>query len=284
MLMTFNLVVKLATIGTVLSLATSLHWHVHQLDVKNAFLHGDLSKTVNMHQPSGFKDSTHPDYRKYATKILERAHMVSCNPVGLMLILSPNWVLMMLYRSLAGALQYLTFTRSDISYVVQQVCLYMRDPQEPHFSALKRILSRTSAEAEYCDVANAVAESCWFRNLLRELHTSLSSATLVYCDNFNAFYLSSNPVQHQLTKHVAINIHFVRYLVDAGQLERSMSFRSNCGALLVLNQLRKFLKVIEMSPSSKNFWLRTRLQLCGIEKFPLDIGRAKTACTRKFHF
>ena len=28
-----------------------------------------------------------------------------------------------LYRSLAGALQYLTFIRSDISYVVQQVCL-----------------------------------------------------------------------------------------------------------------------------------------------------------------
>ncbi|GKD41277.1 ribonuclease H-like domain-containing protein [Tanacetum coccineum] len=33
-----------------------------------------------------------------------------------------------LYRSLAGALQYLTFTRPDISYAVQQVCLYMHDP------------------------------------------------------------------------------------------------------------------------------------------------------------
>ncbi|GJV47025.1 ribonuclease H-like domain-containing protein [Tanacetum coccineum] len=45
-----------------------------------------------------------------------------------------------LYRSLAGSLQYLTFTRPDISYAVQQVCLYMHDPREPHFSALKRIL------------------------------------------------------------------------------------------------------------------------------------------------
>ena len=44
------------------------------------------------------------------------------------------------YRSLAGALQYLTFTRPDISYAVQQVCLHMHDPREPHLTAAKRIL------------------------------------------------------------------------------------------------------------------------------------------------
>ncbi|KAK4377647.1 hypothetical protein RND71_003943 [Anisodus tanguticus] len=44
------------------------------------------------------------------------------------------------YRSLAEALQYLTFTRPDISYVVQQVCLFMHDPRESHFAALKRII------------------------------------------------------------------------------------------------------------------------------------------------
>ncbi|GJT42793.1 ribonuclease H-like domain-containing protein [Tanacetum coccineum] len=38
-------------------------------------------------------------------------------------------------------------------------------------------------DAEYHGVANVVAETCWIRNLLRELHTPLSSATIVYCDN-----------------------------------------------------------------------------------------------------
>jgi len=45
-----------------------------------------------------------------------------------------------LYRRLAGALQYLTFTRPDITYVVQHVCLFMHDPREEHIHALKRIL------------------------------------------------------------------------------------------------------------------------------------------------
>ncbi|GJQ90136.1 ribonuclease H-like domain-containing protein [Tanacetum coccineum] len=79
-------------------------------------------------------------------------------------------------------------------------------------------LSRSSAEAEYRGVANAVAETCWLRNLLRELHTPLATATLVYCDNVSAVYLSSNPVQHQRTKHIEIDIHFVQDLVATGAI------------------------------------------------------------------
>jgi hypothetical protein len=37
----------------------------------------------------------------------------------------------------------------------------------------------------------------------------LSWATLVYCDNVNAVYLSTNPGQHQHTKHVEIDLHFI---------------------------------------------------------------------------
>lgn len=53
------------------------------------------------------------------------------------------------FRSLAGALQYLTFTRPDISYAVQQVCLHMHDPRESHLTALKRILRYIRGTLEY---------------------------------------------------------------------------------------------------------------------------------------
>ncbi|CAL9009705.1 unnamed protein product [Prunus brigantina] len=44
------------------------------------------------------------------------------------------------YRSIVGALQYLTITRPDLSYAVNQVCQFMHSPKTPHWLAVKRIL------------------------------------------------------------------------------------------------------------------------------------------------
>jgi hypothetical protein len=58
----FSPVVKPSTIQVVLSLAVSSHWPIHQLDVKNAFLHETLSETFYCEQPKGFSDPTFPDH------------------------------------------------------------------------------------------------------------------------------------------------------------------------------------------------------------------------------
>ncbi|GKC66737.1 ribonuclease H-like domain-containing protein, partial [Tanacetum coccineum] len=97
-------------------------------------------------------------------------------------------------------------------------CVFLGDNLRTWSSKRQDTLSRSSAEAEYRGVANAVAETSWIHNLLRELHTSLFTATLVYCDNVSAVYMSANPVQHQHTKHIEIDIHFVRDKVAAGHV------------------------------------------------------------------
>jgi hypothetical protein len=58
---TFTPIVKSATIRTVLMLNALCRWPVKQLDVSNAFLHGQLQENVFCQQPVGFVDPQHPD-------------------------------------------------------------------------------------------------------------------------------------------------------------------------------------------------------------------------------
>ncbi|XP_071740639.1 uncharacterized protein [Rutidosis leptorrhynchoides] len=328
---TFSPVLKPDTIRTVLSLTISMHWPVHQLDVKNAFLHGQLSETVYMHQPPGFRDPRYPDhvcllkkslyglkqaphawfphFAGYAQRI--EFHHSRCDTSLFIYRQGSNTAYLLLYvddivltASSTGLLQRLInslhreFVMTDLGplnyflgisvscnasgmflsqkqyaseilkHAFKMPCSPCRtsvdpgakltadgqpvsDPtlsqscREPHFTALNRILryvqgtinlelqlftasptslvayseadwagypitrrstlgycvfldnnllswsskwqltpSRSSAEAEYRGIANAVAKTCWIRNLLRELHCPLSSTTLVYYDNW----------------------------------------------------------------------------------------------------
>ncbi|GJZ39030.1 ribonuclease H-like domain-containing protein [Tanacetum coccineum] len=144
---------------------------------------------------------------KYGTKILEQAHMLNYNPcrtpIDTEKKLGPE-------GSPAGCP---ATRRSTSGYSVS-----LGDNLLTWSSKRQDTLSRSSVEAEYRGVANTVAETSWIRNLLRELHTSLFTVTLVYCDNVSIVYMSANPVQHQRTKHIEIDIHFVRDKIAAGHV------------------------------------------------------------------
>ncbi|XP_071694646.1 uncharacterized mitochondrial protein AtMg00810-like [Rutidosis leptorrhynchoides] len=80
-------------------------------------------------------------------------------------------------------------------------CVFLGDNVISWSSKRQATVSRSSAEAEYRGVANVVSESCWLRNLLLELHVPLSKATM-----------------HQRTKHIEMDIHFVREKVARGHI------------------------------------------------------------------
>ncbi|MCO5580798.1 hypothetical protein L7F22_034669 [Adiantum nelumboides] len=52
----------MATVKAIIAVAAAKGWILHQMDVKNVFLHGDLQEKVYMEQPSGYHDTSHPDY------------------------------------------------------------------------------------------------------------------------------------------------------------------------------------------------------------------------------
>lgn len=101
--------------------------------------------------------------------------------------------------------------RSTSGYTV-----FLGDTLVSRSSKRQPTVSRSSAEAEYRAVENAIAEATLLWQLLQELHIPLQRATIIYCDNISAVYLSMNPVQRQRTKHIEIDLHFVHERVAAG--------------------------------------------------------------------
>lgn len=97
-------------------------------------------------------------------------------------------------------------------------CVYLGDNLISWSSKRQHTLPRSNTEAEYRGVANVVSKSCWLRNLLLELHCPIYKATLVYCDNVRAIFLSGNSIQHQRTKHIEIDIYFVQEKVARGEV------------------------------------------------------------------
>jgi hypothetical protein len=66
----YSPVAKMTTIKAIIAMASSKGWSLHQMDVNNAFIHGDLQEEVYMEQPPGYVDETHPNLVCRLKKVL----------------------------------------------------------------------------------------------------------------------------------------------------------------------------------------------------------------------
>jgi Reverse transcriptase (RNA-dependent DNA polymerase) len=388
----FSPVAKMNMVRTLISCAVNFGWNIHQLDVKNAFLHGDLKEEVYMELPPGFdneqvagkvyrlkrslyglKQSPRAWFGRFSKAMIKEGYLQSnadhtmfirrkgeklcvlivyvddivltgndtvemkrikgslaiefemkdlgplCYFLGIEVASAPNeifisqqkYILELLhetgmlgcrpantpidpnqglkggisdqvdreqYQRLVGRLIYLSHTRPDISYAVSVVSRYMHDPRVVHQEAVDRILRylksclgrgllieknnhmrikvytdadwagcqddrkstsghcafvggnlvswrskkqnvvvRSTAEAEYRAMALGVSEGMWLQRLLFELGLSEKNPIMLYCDNKTAINIANNPVQHDLTKHVEIDRHFIKEKLDSGE-------------------------------------------------------------------
>jgi Reverse transcriptase (RNA-dependent DNA polymerase) len=83
-------------------------------------------------------------------------------------------------------------------------------------SKKQNMMARSTAEAEYRAMAHGVSEWLWLRRLLLELGLFEDKPIMMYCDNKTAINIANNPVQHDKTKHVEIDRHFIKDKLDEG--------------------------------------------------------------------
>ncbi|WZY72232.1 hypothetical protein YC2023_004472 [Brassica napus] len=182
-----------------------------------------------------------------------------------------------LYRKLVGKLIYLTITRPDICFAVNQVSQHMQVPKEHHWRMVERILmylngspdqgvwmgcngstevvgycdadwdgdradrrsttgyctfiggnlvtwkskkqkvvSCSSAEAEYRAMLKLTNELVWIKGILKHLEIDQATPMTMHCDNQAAIHIASNSVFHERTKHIEVDCHKVRQMIVLG--------------------------------------------------------------------
>ncbi|KAL6341371.1 hypothetical protein AAG906_032489 [Vitis piasezkii] len=243
---TFAPVAKMTTIRTILAIATSQSWQLHQMDyIQDLITLASLDDTSSVDTPM----KVNVKYRKDEGDLLD----------------DPT-----LYRHLVGSLIYLTTTRPNISYDVHQVSQFMTSPQHLHLAAVRHIIrylrssptrglffptssslqlvaysdvdwvgcsdtrrsttgwcmflgdaliswickkqdrvSKSSTKVEYHAMSIACSEIVWLRSLHEKLGFPQTTSTPLHADNTSAIQIATNPVFHERTKHIEVDCYSI---------------------------------------------------------------------------
>ncbi|WVZ14807.1 hypothetical protein V8G54_012373 [Vigna mungo] len=85
-------------------------------------------------------------------------------------------------------------------------------------STLQSVVALSTTEAEYYALAEGVKEALWLKGLVRELGFDQKSVC-VHCDSQSAIHLANHQIYHSRTKHIDVKLHFVRSIVESGDVQ-----------------------------------------------------------------
>ncbi|GJY91194.1 retrovirus-related pol polyprotein from transposon TNT 1-94 [Tanacetum coccineum] len=201
---------------------------IFQMDVKKAFLNGELKEEVYVSQREGFVDQDNPSHGKQVDATL--------------------------YHGMIGSFMYLTSSRPDLIHAVCLCARYQAKPTKKHLQGVKWIFRylkgtinigfwyskdtdmsliayadadhsgcqdtrrSTSGKAEYIALSGCCAQILWMRSQLIDYGFQFNKIPL-YCDNKSAIALCCNNVQHSRAKHIDVSYHFIKEQVENGIME-----------------------------------------------------------------
>ncbi|KAL6319268.1 hypothetical protein AAG906_013942 [Vitis piasezkii] len=215
----------------------NLDWPLHQLDVKNAFLHGDLEEEIYMDIPPGYTATSEAkialarsrqgiflSQRKYILDLLAEVGLLECKPADIPIV--QNHKLgeyvdqvptdKQRYQRLVGKLIYLSHTRRDIAYASSPGKGLM-------FSKNGHLKVAGYTDADWAgNITDRKSTAGYFTfvggNLVtwrskKQKVVALSSAEAEFrgmVKGISAIAISHNPVQHDRTKHVEVDRNFIK--------------------------------------------------------------------------
>ena len=138
-------------------------------------------------------------------------------------------------------------------------------------SKKQNVVTRSSAEAEYRAIAQGVCEVIWLKKLLEELRITVPKPIRLYTDSKAAIAIAHNPVQHDRTKHVEIDRHFIKEKLTSGLICMPYISTTSQVADIFTKGLRR---TIQLSSKQAGYgrYLRTSLRGSVSYRIISDIG------------
>nr|GEU31903.1 putative reverse transcriptase, RNA-dependent DNA polymerase [Tanacetum cinerariifolium] len=211
----FAIVAKIEAIRVLLAYASFKDFFVYQMDVKSAFLYGQIKEEVYVCQPPGFEDLEFPDKVYNVEKALYALHQalkawttITPMETSKPLIKDEN-------AKDDSPFDLEAYTDSDYAGVsldrkfTTGGCQFLRSRLISWQCKKQTIVANSTIKAEYVAASNCCGQVLWIQNQMMDYGYNFIN-TKIFIDNESTICIVKNTMFHSKTKHIEIRHHFIR--------------------------------------------------------------------------